>query len=196
MSDHTDTSRQLQALIDRMMQGDDEARKLLLERACKRLERIVRKRLRSKFPRLKNQHNTESILSQTYLRLDKALKNVQAKVAERDKPMQVVDFFQLAALKCHQVLLDLAKREEPSGLPDAADPVTHDDPSDLADWTEFHEQVEKLPSSERAVFELCFYLGLKRQEAAQVLSIHPREASRRWVAATEKLKDILGDLFG
>jgi DNA-directed RNA polymerase specialized sigma24 family protein len=65
------------------------------------------------------------------------------------------------------------------------------DPELLAQWSEFHKRVEGLPAEEREVFQMCYYLDMKRAEAAQVLGIHPKEASRRWIAATEKLKDVL-----
>jgi len=101
-----------------------------------------------------------------------------------------------------QVLLDMAKRqrrddahrqrgpddesEHPSlaGY-DRAD--TTNEPARLAALTEFHEQVETLPDDQRTVFELRYYGGFSQVEIAQILGFHPKQVSRRWLAATGRL---------
>jgi hypothetical protein len=40
---HEDSSVELERLLDRLRQGDGEARRLLLERACDRLRRSARR---------------------------------------------------------------------------------------------------------------------------------------------------------
>lgn len=208
MTDPANTSAELQSLIDRLMAGDPEAPKLLLDRAYGRLERIVRKTFHQRYAGLENQHDTASIVSETYLRLHAALGSIQAKAAPRASPMDLGDFFRFVASKTHQVCIDLIRKgrvrrptagaggaDEASGAEQIAAPEGAD-PGLLAQWTEFHDRVERLPDEEREVFQMCFYLDLKRAEAAQVLGIHPKEASRRWVGATEKLKDLLVPLEG
>jgi RNA polymerase sigma factor (sigma-70 family) len=200
-----DTTVELQSLIDRMMAGDATARPRLLERAYWRLERIVAKTLHRSYSNLANRHDTASIISETYLRLSSALESVQAKADQREAPMNVTDFFRLVASKAHQVCIDLIRkgrvRESAAGGPQGAENDSPGpeqlagpaggDPELLAQWSEFHARVERLPAEEREVFQMCYYLDMKRAEAAQVLGIHPKEASRRWIAATEKLKDVL-----
>jgi DNA-directed RNA polymerase specialized sigma24 family protein len=56
-------------------------------------------------------------------------------------------------------------------------------------WTELHQQVELLPSDERAVFEMHYYLGMPQADIARVLDLHPRKVSHLWIAATDKLAD-------
>jgi RNA polymerase sigma factor (sigma-70 family) len=198
------TCLELQSLIDRMMAGDSLARKQLLDRAYWRLERIVRKTFRKSYADLGGQHDTASIVSETYLRLMAALESVQAKAEEREAAMNVTDFFRFVASKTHQVCIDLVRKHRVRRSPESAEGGPGEpehlagpegaDPGELAQWTEFHRRVEALPAEEREVFQMCFYLDMKRAEAATVLGIHPKEASRRWVAATEKLRDVLVSL--
>ena len=196
-----DATVQLQAVIDRILQGDRAARRELLDRACNRLRRLAARLLNESFPALKTRHELDSVVHETWLRLLRTL--------ETTDPPTVADFFRLAAFKVRQVLLDLADRQrrqvsrEMLGLPggDGSGPAlepaqrTHD-PSRLAAWTEFHEKVQALPDEERTVFEMHFYLDLPQAEIARVLDLHPRKVSRLWVAATERLADTLTALGG
>jgi RNA polymerase sigma factor (sigma-70 family) len=188
----TDDSALLQGLLDRLRQGDRDARRLLLERACERLRRLAGRMLHGSFPELARRHELDSVVHETWVRLLQAL--------DKAEPPTVADFFRLAALKFRQVLLDLAQSErrraqrEVVGLsgPDMEAPApsaasTTHDPARLALWTEFHEKVGTLSEQERAVFEMHYYLELAQKEIAQVLELHPRKVSYLWIAATEKL---------
>jgi RNA polymerase sigma factor (sigma-70 family) len=191
-----DSSVELQGLLDRLRQGDREARRLLLERACERLRRLAGRMLHGSFPELARRHELDSVVHETWARLLQTL--------EKTEPPTVADFFRLAALKFRQVLLDMAQSErrraqrEVLGLsgadsegpaPSAAS--TTYDPARLALWTEFHEKVATLGEQERAVFEMHYYLALPQAEIAQVLELHPRTVSYLWIAATEKLGEWL-----
>jgi len=185
-------SGELQGLLDRLRQGDRQARQLLLERACERLRRLAGRMLHGSFPELARRHEVDSVVHETWVRLLQAL--------DRTEPPTVADFFRLAAHKFRQVLLDMAQSErrraqrEVLGLraadgegpaPSAAS--TSCDPARLALWTEFHEKVATLSEQERAVFEMHYYLELPQAEIARVLGLHPRKVSYLWIAATEKL---------
>jgi RNA polymerase sigma factor (sigma-70 family) len=187
-----DSSIELQGLLDRLRQGDREARRLLLERACERLRRLAGRMLHGSFPQLACRHEVDSVVHETWVRLLQAL--------EKTEPSSVADFFRLAAHKFRQVLLDMAQRERRRGQrevlglsgmdsagPAPAEMSTTNDPARLALWTEFHEKVATLSEQERAVFEMHYYLGLPQAEIAQVLELHPRKVSYLWIAATEKL---------
>jgi RNA polymerase sigma factor (sigma-70 family) len=65
-------------------------------------------------------------------------------------------------------------------------------PDRLAAWTEFHEQVERLPEEEREVFSLLWYKGLSQAEAAEVLGVSDRTIKRRWQSARLHLHEALG----
>jgi len=187
-----DGNAELQGLLDRLRQGDREARRLLLERACERLRRLAGRMLHGSFPELARRHELDSVVHETWVRLLQAL--------DKTEPPTVADFFRLAALKFRQVLLDMAQSErrraqrevlglsgaDSEGLAPSAASTSYD-PARLALWTEFHEKVGTLSEQERAVFEMHYYLELSQAEIARVLELHPRKVSYLWIAATEKL---------
>src|SRR5215831_5490476 len=175
-----DGSVELQALLNRLRQGDREARQLLLERACERLRRLAGRMLHGSFPELARRHEVDSVVHETWVRLLQAL--------ETAEPPTVADFFRLAAHKFRQVLLDMAQSERRRarrgalGLngadgegPDPSAAGTTYDPARLALWTEFHEKVAALTDQERAVFEMHYYLDLPQAEIGRVLELHPRK---------------------
>jgi RNA polymerase sigma factor (sigma-70 family) len=187
-----DGSVELQGLLDRLRQGDREARRLLLERACERLRRLAGRMLHGSFAEVARRHEVDSVVHETWVRLLQAL--------DKTEPPTVADFFRLAALKFRQVLLDMAQIERrrgqrevlgwsgaDSGGPALSAASTTHDPARLALWTEFHEKVATLSEPERAVFEMHYYLELPQAEIARVLQLHPRRVSYLWIAATEKL---------
>jgi RNA polymerase sigma factor (sigma-70 family) len=186
-----DATVQLQALLDRMHQGDKQARRQLLERAHGRLRKLVAKILAGSFPALRASHDLDSVVDESWMRLAQALEKVE--------PPTVADFFRLAAHKARQVMLDLISRQrrckcEAAGTADSsqedfraeATDQTYD-PARLALWSELHERVAALPEQEQAVFEMHYYLGLPQSEIAQILGLHPRKVSYLWVAATDRL---------
>lgn len=193
----------LQQIIDRILQGDREARRELLNRACGRLRRLTARILNESFPAVKARHELDSIVSETWIRL--------VRTVESTDPPTVADFFRLAAFKVRQVLLDLADKQRKQlsrellgnagsndsssgGAPDPSQRTY--DPARLALWTEFHEKVQSLTEEERAVFEMHFYLDMPQSEIARVLNLHPRKVSYQWISATEKLADDLSALGG
>ena len=197
----SDDSIVLQGLLDRMNQGDRAARRELLERACERLRRLANTMLAGSFPALRQQHELDSVVHETWLRLLQALEQVE--------PPTVADFFRLAAHKVRQVLLDMADRQrrraarEVSGLGGDSDwgavasVAGHTlDPARLALWSEFHGWVANLPEDERQVFELHYYLELPQAEIARMLDLHPRKVSYLWVAGTDRLADELDGVDG
>ena len=151
-----DTTAELQGLNDRLRRGDDTARAELLTRAYQRLRRIAASMYHRDFPRLKDRHDLESVVDESWPRLMRAL--------ETARPPTVEDFLRLVAHKVRQVLLDMADQQRRrdgrvrDGLLDASeDPAIIDpadnslDPGRLALLTEFHRQVENLPkTSERS----------------------------------------------
>src|SRR5262249_22104976 len=65
------------------------------------------------------------------------------------------------------------------------------EPSRLAAWSEFHEQIGALPDEEREVFDLLWYQGLSQAEAAELLEVSGRTVKRRRQAARLKLHEAL-----
>src|SRR5437868_1970693 len=96
-----DTRTDLQHLLDRLRQGDPQARRLVLERACERLRRLAGRMLHGSFPELARRHEVDSVVHETWVRLLQALDSAE--------PGSVADFFRLAAHKIRQVLLDMVQ---------------------------------------------------------------------------------------
>jgi RNA polymerase sigma factor (sigma-70 family) len=182
----------LKGLIEQANTGDLNARRKLLEHAYDRLCQLAGKMLVESFPTLRNRHEVNSIVHETWLKLDQAL--------DKTQPPTVADFFRLAAFKIRQVLLDMvdrhrkASQREQFGLEQglgSVDFASHSnntyDPRKLGEWTEFHQRVERLDADERSVFELHYYLDIPQTEIAELLNLHPRKVSYLWVSATENL---------
>lgn len=194
-----DTTADLRCLIDRLASGDDSARAELLARAYNRMWRIAATMFHRDFPNLRDRHDVESVVDESWARLMRALETV--------RPPTVEDFLRLVAHKVRQVLLDMAERQRRRDdrarddarrcreSPDTADVADESlEPGRLALLTEFHRQVENLPAEQRTVFDLHYYTDLPQAEIARVLGIHPRKVSYLWIAATEQLADWLEGL--
>jgi RNA polymerase sigma-70 factor (ECF subfamily) len=191
---------QLNGLLDRMKAGDEAATEELLIRVGNRLERLTRKMLRS-FPGVHRWEQTDDVLQNALMRLIRALREV--------RPDSVRDFFGLAAMQIRRELIDLARHHYgPHGLgahhisheaadgspkPEFDPPARTDPAADLAKWSEFHQEVEKLPVAEREVVSLVFYHGWTQAEVADLLQVTVRTVQRRWQAAMLTLHSVLRD---
>lgn len=196
---NSDQTTQIQRWVDSLRAGDAPAREALLVCAAGRLARLTRKMLRS-YPGVRRWEQTDDVLQNATLRLDRALRTVT--------PPSVRDFFRLAAAQIRRELIDQARRYSgPAGLGahyisrassgeaaapevEATDSTYH--PRRLAEWTDFHAQVEALPADRREIFDLLFYQGLSQAEAAAVLGVSERTIKRRWQAARLALHEALG----
>jgi RNA polymerase sigma-70 factor (ECF subfamily) len=184
MTQPTDTTR---VWLDLMRAGDQQARTRLIEHACDRLRLITRKMLRD-FPKVHRWEETDDVFTEAVSRLHQCLETVQ--------PESPRHFYNLAATHVRRVLigmtrryygpLDLGANHDTNAVKDRlAD--GQGEPSNLTEWTEFHEQVESLPDQEREVFNLLWYEGLSQEEAAVVLGISERTLRRRWQDARVRL---------
>ena len=198
-----DLTAELQTWLDRMKSGDaqvlDEARAEVVRLAEGRLERLARRMLRRN-PRLQRWEQTADVLQNSLVRLHRALETV--------KPETVQQLFGLAATQIRRELVDLARRHfgplggaahhqtdgrfagDPNHAPrDFA--ARGGEPTNLAEWTEFHEKVGRLPPIQREVFDLLWYQGLNQEEAAAVLGVTSRTVKNRWRSAKVLLRDML-----
>jgi RNA polymerase sigma-70 factor (ECF subfamily) len=202
-----DTTLHLQLCLDRLRVGDETARADLLNAACRRLARLARKMLKTN-DRLRRWEESGDVVQNAMLRLYRALQNVT--------PGSLLEFFRLAALQIRRELADLARRHsrrgglgaEHAGRPppqdgetpspgDSDPPDLRHEPSRLAVWSEFHEQIGALPEAEREVVDLVWYQGLTHSEAAGILNVSTRTVQRRWQAACLRLHEAMhGDLPG
>jgi RNA polymerase sigma-70 factor (ECF subfamily) len=193
----------IQGWIDRLRAGDETARAELLRCSCDRLAELTRKMLR-RYERIRRWEQTDDVVQNVSMRLYRTLEAVT--------PESARDFYRLASLNIRRELLDLAKHyygprgmgtmhastpeattsdDGPVGGP-GAEPVdwTHD-PSRIEAWAELHRQVAALPEEQREVFDLIWYQGLPRPEAAEVLGISERTLMRRWQEARLAIYDAL-----
>jgi RNA polymerase sigma factor (sigma-70 family) len=182
MADAACSSTQIQLRLGFLPADDKTARDELLRVAYERLSRLARKMLQS-YPGVRRWAQTEDILQSAALRLWRSLEQV--------RPESVRGFISLAAVQTRRELIDLARYydglqgsgrhragrigSDGSGdTPGPPDPGSDtDDPARLADWTEFHDQVEALPGEEKEVFDLLWYQGLPQDGAG------PAAAARR-----------------
>ncbi len=192
----------MQRCLDRLRDGQADARGELITLAYDRLTILARQIFREGFPKLRPAVETGDIVSATYLRLLRALEQVS--------PETPRDFFRLAALQIRRVLLDLVRQVEGhDGTRPVAIQAPQDqsrnpaepeqstlDPARLALWGEFHQAVERLPAEEREVFELLWYHGLSQEEAADVLGVDKSTVKRRSRRAREKLARVIPEDTG
>src|SRR5208282_1966466 len=139
---------ELQAWLQRMRQGDSSALNELIQHTCGRLEKLTRKMLQG-YPGVQRWAQTDDVLQSALVRLCRALEQVQ--------PASMREFFALAATQVRRELIDLARHYYgPEGqgahhasrgggplsesLPYEKSDLTHE-PSALADWCEFHQQI-------------------------------------------------------
>ena len=152
-----------------------------------------------RLPRRPRWEQTDDVLQNALIRLLRALEDV--------RPASVRHFFALTAEQVRRELIDLARHYYGPQGPGAKH-ATHTDaddqdgpayerpdyshePSALASWCEFHEQVRRLPEEEREVVDLLFYQGLTQAEAAGLLQVTVRTVQRRWQAALVNLHQVL-----
>ncbi|NUQ60982.1 MAG: sigma-70 family RNA polymerase sigma factor [Pirellulales bacterium] len=184
---------EIEHCLDRLRAGDAAARDALFAFATERLHRLAHRLLKD-FPRVRRWEETDDVVQQAAIRLQRAL--------SAGTPSSPSHFFRLAAVQIRRELIDLARRlygSEGMGAhhdtvgrrPGETDsvpfgdqpPAATDGPATVAEWTEFHETVERLPEEERELFDLYFYAGLPLKEAAESLNISERTAKRRWRSA-------------
>lgn len=199
MADPEQDTVQLHAWIDRLQQGDAEARNELIRGVARRLEKLARRMLRT-FPGVRPWVETDDVLQNALVRLMRALEEV--------KPPTTRAFFALAAEQVRRELLDMARyfsirplrhaglleegdEAHPGAIPE---PSVHDEaPEDLDRWARFHEHVARLPVEEREVVGLLHYHGWSQQEVASLFQVTPRTVRRWWSSALVHLQELLGE---
>lgn len=199
----------IQGILDRLAGGraGEADRVALLECARERLEALARRMLRG-YPGVARWEQTDDVLQNAMVRLDRALKDEAVTTA--------LHFFRLASTQVRRELTDLARHYGgPQGMgahhssragrgdagtdgghsPDLDPPVPTDDPDCLAAWTDFHEAVGRLNDEHREVWDLLWYQGLTQEEAGDVLGVSAPTVNRRWMKARLALGRLLGGQF-
>lgn len=188
--------RYIGEMLRRLGAGDARARDELIGWASDRMRAIAHRMLRT-FPSVRRWEETDDVVQNASLRLDRALRQTV--------PLDARGLVGLAATQVRRELLDLAKKHRGSEsyganhdtnyhridgelrakIEDAAGQVESAD--SLERWTRLHAAAEKLPSKEREVFHMCWYLGLKQEEIASLIGCSLRTVKRRWESAKQLL---------
>jgi RNA polymerase sigma-70 factor (ECF subfamily) len=184
--------------LDRMRLGEFSARDELVRGFHARLDVLARKML-GRNPRVARWVEAEDLLQNALMRLLRALESI--------RPESTRQFLGLAAEQMRRELLDLARHyygpqgeganHESLGLGPGEsrpgiDPPAESGGGDLDRWTEFHEEVDRLPEREREVVGLIFYHGWTQVQVAELLAVDPRTVRRWWERALVRLHGALG----
>ena len=144
------------------------------------------------YPGVHRWEETDDVLQNALVRLHRALATV--------KPQSPRQFYGLATMQIRRELLDLARKHfGPNGIgrnhhTDGGIAVASVmEPQSPDEWTEFCEQVEKLPEDEQEVVNLHWYGGMNQTDAAEVLEISLATFKRRWLSARLHLQEALQD---
>lgn len=176
--------------------SDSETLELLFNRAYGTLRRQTRRMLRG-FPSVRRWDETDDVLHGAAMKLCKAL--------EGQPPRSSRQFNMLLAQQVRWCLLSLARKyngplglnrnqrelvEVDGQLVASSEERTHSDDNGavtMAEWTEFHLQVERLPVEIAEVFSLAWYLELSHAEIADSLGVSEVTVRRRWREARLRL---------
>ena len=200
MTHRADNSTELQSLLDRAREGEEQAYEELVSRAAHRLRRLTHRMLAG-FPHVRRWEETDDVLQAALLRLYRSLGEV--------RPESTKAFFGLAATQIRRQMIDLARHyygvygqgalhhtdpgrraaDDSGGV--LARASLADRPEDLLAWTNFHEAVEKLPDDERETFSLVWYGGLSQRDAAGLMGVSERTVIRRMNRARLAMHDLL-----
>jgi RNA polymerase sigma factor (sigma-70 family) len=183
----TDSSSDFGALLQRIADGDPEAREVLIERCQEQLRKRVSQML-SRFPAVRRSEATSDVLQEVLLDLSHVLSRVPLK--------DVRHFLGVAGQRIRWKLLDLARlHERPVSrgkMPDVGG--MSDEPGRLAQWAEIHAYIQELPDDERELFDLLYYQGVPKVLVAEMLGIPLSTLKRRWRDARLRFMERFGDV--
>ena len=186
-----DQSDVTQNLLQKMNEGDTDARNEVIRLFQNQMTRIARK-MKGGYGSVIRWEQTEDVLQQAAIRLFRALDSVQVKDTHH--------LLSLMALQIRRELTDMSRHySRANGL--NARIVTngnrqHDDdfgaqmlfdpaemtgnPETLQQWGDFHLMIDQLPEQEKAVVDLVWYHEMKHEDVAKVLEISDRQVRRLW----------------
>lgn len=173
-------------------EGGECAFDRVIEAAQQRFVQLTRRMLRN-YPHLQRWEATDDVVQEAAVRLYRSL--------DETRPSTTAEFFGLAALQIRRTIIDLARHHfgpQGNARRHRSDPMLmlghhfnpvdlSDEPQSLAEWTAFHEAVDRLPNDERTVFEAVFYGGMTYAETASLTGVTRRTVIRRMNCARLRL---------
>jgi len=193
----TETTR-VQELFDRAADGDVAARDELIGLSYERFRKLARKMMSREFPKLRNAHDSGSIVNRAAVNFLAALRKAW--------PNSVKHFLRLAAKKMREELTKLAGRHDRRkdrgrggishssklSISPAGEPGTEsEDPILMAQWAAFHRAVSALPVAERTIVDLHWYLGVTKSNIAKLLDMKRDQVSSIWLRSIGKLEPLV-----
>jgi RNA polymerase sigma-70 factor (ECF subfamily) len=195
------------ALIERIRLGDDQALGALFERYRPRLNRMVEARLD---PRARTRVSAADVVQDIYIDAVKRIEHFRAK--------PTMSFFAWIRWVANQRIIDVHRRHLGARMRDAGQEWSLDRPmsvgihsSWLADQlagsftspseavmkgeilARLEHSLETLASADRELLALRHFEELSNLEVAEILGITPAAASKRYVRALKRLKDLMAD---
>ena len=187
----------IQACLNRIAAGDEHARADLYRLTRDRLL-VMTRALMVRFSRLRRWVESEDVLQNTLLRLDKTFEQIsfdstRAFLATAGKHIQ----YELLDLVrhyfgAHGLGANYRTPPDPAVRPEEVEGTDRDDPSLLVEWAELHELIAKLPDDEQEIVLLRIYHGLTVSEAARALEVSEKTVKRRYAEAKVWLARKLG----
>lgn len=182
----------LESELGLLKAGNTEATRAIITATCEQVRRMAQRML-WKYPGVGRWADADDVVQNVLIRLHRSLVIVQ--------PDSVGKLHGLVTLEMRRELLDLARRYfGPEGIGTnyggnvANDQVNDEaEPHTLLEWTEFHEQVARLPNDEREVFGFIWYDGLTQSAAAAILGVSLTTVKRRWQSARLLLRKAMCD---
>jgi RNA polymerase sigma factor (sigma-70 family) len=182
-------------LLQRCADGSLYDRNELHRRIFSRIQLLTRKQL-PRFGKVTRYCDAEDVQQDVHLRLDRAL--------QHDPPANSPALGALISMIIPQVLIDLHRKsarrplvlenqlQSPaSGSVVGLESIEHgtgtDDPQRLAQWTEFHDRVLRLPEPQGTVFRLVWYYDTKREEVARIACVTKKSVYNYYRAAWAQL---------
>lgn len=203
MSEKSIGTIRLEECIQRLNEGDSQARGDLLNMTCDRLLRLTH-RIKDSYPGVGRWEQTEDVCQNASMKLYDALRDVELNDARH--------YFRLAAKKIRETLLDLARHYQgplgsganhasiPPRSPNesfAASPLDAgemtNNPRQVAEWTEMHKMIEMLSDESKEMFDLLWYHEFSQEEAAKLIGLSVRQVKRRWRDAKIQLAEKMGN---
>ena len=151
----SEQTKAIESWVQRLKEGDAEAREQLLQLASDRLRHLTR-RIKKDFARIARWEETDDIFQQAVLRLYTAMESVELQSATH--------FLRLAAQQIRRQLIDLSRsyygpqgaarhHASQAGFGDDNESPGHhafeaaevsQDPQKMQEWSEFHQLIEEL----------------------------------------------------
>lgn len=174
--------------LEQLEVGCPYAREAVIEHTCERLRNMARSMLRAS-PKVRRFEQTDDLLQDALIRLHRSLAEV--------KPTTAKEFYGLAATQLRRQLIDLARKHygpQGTGTNHATDGDelvirASQSPDTLNEWTDFHEQIDRLPEPEKEIVHLLWYEGMTQIDTASVLGISLATLKRRWQSARVRLAE-------